>query len=133
MSALDHFTQSYIGTALWSSIDDEGTPLDSNRDSDDIAPETLARMQADCAAFYAAQSDAIHCEGAPVSREFDGSILAREAAIAGHDFWLTRCEHGAGFWDGDWPEPYATQLDKAARAFGNVDLYIGDDGRIHGG
>jgi len=25
-------------------------------------------------------------------------------AQAGHDFWLTRNGHGAGFWDGDWPE-----------------------------
>lgn len=22
--------------------------------------------------------------------------------MAGHDLWLTRNGHGAGFWDGDW-------------------------------
>lgn len=38
---------------------------------------------------------------------------------------------GAGFWDGDWPEPYAAQLTNASRRFGNVDLYIGDDGLIY--
>ncbi len=69
--------------------------------------------------------------GAPLANDFEGSIAAREAAMAAHDFWLTRCGHGAGFWDGDWPEPAATVLDNAAKAFGNVDLYVGDDGQIY--
>ncbi|QNP78372.1 hypothetical protein [Agrobacterium tumefaciens] len=69
--------------------------------------------------------------GAPLSREFEGSIAAREAAMAGHDFWLTRCGHGAGFWDGDWPEPAASVLTTASEEFGNVDLYVGDDGQIY--
>ncbi|OQM74930.1 hypothetical protein [Manganibacter manganicus] len=66
----------------------------------------------------------------PLANDFEGSIAAREAAMAGHDFWLTRCRHGAGFWDGDWPEPAATILDNAAKAFGNADLYIGDGGKV---
>lgn len=104
------FYRSYVATALWSSNDESdesgGNPLDQNYDIDDIADETLAQMQADCHAFY-------------------------EAAMAGHDFWLTRCGHGAGFWDGDWPEPAATALDNASKEFGNVDLYVGDDGQIY--
>ena len=51
--------------------------------------------------------------------------------MAGHDFWLTRCGHGAGFWDGDRPEPAATVLTKASKAYGEVDLYIGDDGKVY--
>lgn len=43
---------------------------------------------------------------------------------AGHDYWLTRNGHGAGFWDrgcqaGD-------QLTKIAHGFGAIDLYQGD-------
>lgn len=129
-SAEWHFFRSYVGTALWSS-NDGGEPLDDGRSIDDVAPETLDKMRADCAAFYAANSEHIHCDDAPLSRDFEGSIAAREAAMAGHDFWLTRCGHGAGFWDGDWPEPAATILEKAADAFGSVDLYVGDDGRVH--
>lgn len=126
-----HFFVSYVGAALWSSTDDQGEPLDDNRDRDDIATATLDAMRRDCAAFYAANELAIHCEDAPLSRDFEGSYPARQAAMAGHDFWLTRCGHGAGFWDGDWPEPYASQLDHAARAMGNVDLYVGDDGKVY--
>ncbi|MFC3724458.1 hypothetical protein [Neoaquamicrobium sediminum] len=135
-SAEWHFFRAYVGAALWSTNDESdesgGEPLDRNHDISDLSPWTAQAMLRDCAAFYVANSEHIHCDGAPLSREFEGSIAAREAAMAGHDFWLTRCGHGAGFWDGDWPEPAASALDKAAEAFGNVDLYLGDDGRIHG-
>lgn len=129
---LECFTCHYITTALWASVDDSGEPLD-NYDADDLAPETLERIKADCAAFYAANAAHIHCDGAPQARDFDStaSESEREAAQAGHDFWLNRCGHGAGFWDGGWPEPAASTLDSASKAAGNVDLYIGDDGRIY--
>jgi hypothetical protein len=51
--------------------------------------------------------------------------------MAGHDFWLTRNGHGAGFWDGDWTEPAATILTNAAKAFDECNLYLGDDQAIH--
>lgn len=50
---------------------------------------------------------------------------------AGVDFWLTRNGHGAGFWDGGWPE-HSDELTKLSKPYGSVDLYIGDDGLIHG-
>ncbi len=50
---------------------------------------------------------------------------------AGHDFWLTRCGHGAGFWDRGLGE-IGDRLTDAAHAAGNVDLYLGDDGKIYG-
>ena len=49
---------------------------------------------------------------------------------AGHDFWLTRNGHGAGFWDrglGD----LGRRLSDAAEVYGSVDLYPGEDGRIY--
>lgn len=46
---------------------------------------------------------------------------------AGHDFWLTRNHHGAGFWDGDWPEAAGETLTNAAHSYGETDLYKGDD------
>ena len=126
-----NFIASYIGAALWSSHDDDGEPLDSRFDISDLAPKTRKRMEADCAKFYSKMHKHIHCLGAPLASDWDGPIAGREAAQAGHDFWLTRCGHGAGFWDGDWPEPHATALDDAATSFGNVDLYVGDDGLIY--
>ena len=131
MSAPWSFIASYIGTALWSTCDDDGVPLDRSHDIGHLAAEARTRMEADCHAFYDANHRHIHCLGAPLAPAFEGPTAGREAAMAGHDFWLTRCGHGAGFWDGDWPEPHAAKLDGAARAFGNIDLYVGDDGMIH--
>lgn len=128
------FFRSYVGTALATTPNEtnaDGEYLDSNADISDISPETLESMLQDCAAFYFKNMGYIHCDGAPLANDIDGPIGAREAAMAGHDFWLTRCGHGAGFWDGDWPEPAATALDEASKEFGNVDLYVGDDGQIY--
>jgi hypothetical protein len=54
---------------------------------------------------------------------------------AGHDFWLTRNGHGAGFWDRNYnPSPlyYACQnLSGAAKAWGEASLYVGDDGLLY--
>jgi len=112
---IDVFTRQYLETALWSSLDDNGVPLDEGRDVHDFAPGALARAVADCTRFQAEHA----------------ADIASDLSQAGHDFWLTRCGHGAGFWDGDWPEPAATRLTAACKAFGGVDIYVGDDGKIH--
>lgn len=121
--ALSRFTASYIETALWSETDDTGQPLEDTFAPSDLDPEALARMQADCAAFYG-EHWAIILEG-PCRGRYEGPEQA------GHDFWLTRNSHGAGFWDGDWPEPAASILDEAAKKTGECSLYVGDDGDLY--
>lgn len=126
---LDEFLRAYLECALWSSTDNAddtgGEPLDANYDADDIAPESLERMRADCAAFLETENENI---------EASGTTLAQ----AGHDFWLTRNRHGAGFWDRyngkdeDILRAYRL-LTECSHAYGSVDLYIGDDGLIYCG
>lgn len=144
---LDAFTQGYIEALFFTEEEDlrsqkrahelaaDGlTPDDDESDESaaafeslypvgfsDLAPETLARIISDCDAFKAAT---VHIQ--PLMGE-DGYP---DEAHAGHDFWLTRNGHGAGFWDGDWPEPHASELDAAAKAAGSVDAYLGDDGKV---
>jgi hypothetical protein len=127
MPTLDGFTRAYIEAALWSSGVDDGDALDANYSMEDIAPETLATMIADCERFQ------VECDAELIASNMTPECNARYATheIAGHDFWLTRCGHGSGFWDGDWIEPAATKLTDSAHAFGNVDLYIGDDGMVY--
>jgi hypothetical protein len=116
---MDKFTTAYIEAALWSSTDnsdDSGCrPLDDNYSIEDIAHETLASILEDCKAF---QEDHAQDIGGNVEQ-------------AGHDFWLTRNHHGAGFWDGNWQVEVGARLTDASHAFGSVDLYIGDDGLIY--
>ncbi len=110
------FFNSYIETALWSSTDEEGTPLDDFANASDIEPETRRRMGADAQNF--------------LLRNWDD--IKDDLIKAGHDFWLTRNGHGAGFWDGDWPEAPGKRLTKASKEYGSFTLYVGDDGRIDG-
>lgn len=119
----DHppFIRGHISCALWSSTDnsrdDGGDPLDQNYDYCDLAPECVATMVKDCEDFQ--EANAADLEGL-------------DASDCGHDFWLTRNGHGAGFWDralgalGD-------RLSAACEPYGSAYLYVGDDGRIHHG
>lgn len=132
------FEEHMLTTALWSSngtqeVDGEEVTfmLDEQYGIEDIADETRAKLRDDALRFYAANTASIHCEGAPLANDFEGTTGERQAAMAGHDFWLTRCGHGAGFWDGDWPKAIGDALSEMARQAGNVDLYVGDDNKIY--
>jgi hypothetical protein len=124
---MNAFTRGYLETALWSSTNDGGDPLDDNYNLDDIHPDTLAQAVKDCDAFQAAHA-------ADIEAVYNACHNPKSWVLAqfGHDFWLTRNRHGAGFWDGDYPEPMATRLTEDAQAYGSIDLYVGDDGRIYG-
>jgi hypothetical protein len=123
---LSPFVRSYIETALWSSNDGDGVPLDSAKYADaELAEGTIAQFVADCERFQVAYEKLIAGLDDNVLRSFPP-----EDHIP-HDFWLTRNRHGAGFWDGDYPEPIATQLTELAHSFGECDLYVGDDGLLY--
>lgn len=116
---MDPFTIAYIEAALWSSTDNSddsgGRPLDANYGVEDFAAETMASILDDCKAFQETYAE-----------EVCGNIEQ-----AGHDFWLTRNRHGAGFFDGDWQADVCARLTEASHAYGSVDLYVGDDGLIY--
>lgn len=111
-AAFERFVAAYVSCALWSTNDNSneqgGEPLDKNYDADDILKATMREMRGDCLSFW---ND--HYE-----------LFRGREERAGHDFWLTREGHGAGFWDGGWPEPNATTLTKASEAYGSFDLYV---------
>jgi hypothetical protein len=117
---MDTFTRAYIECALWSSTDESdentgGEPLDKNYGPDDLSPDCLASMERDCAAFQATHYD----------------YFANDPRRAGSDFWLTRNRHGAGFWDGKWSRAIGEKLTQVSHAYGEVNLYVGDDGKIY--
>jgi hypothetical protein len=126
MSASQKFFHAYVMCALWSSTDnaDEsgGEPLDANYGSADIAEEAQAKMRADCDAFVDANARDL--------RRYVEAMGWDGEARAGHDFWLTRNRHGAGFWDRGLGE-LGNRLTDASHAFGECDLYVGDDGRLY--
>ena len=116
---LDTFLEAYIECALWSSTDNAddtgGAPLDDNYGPADLSPSCLASMTKDCRDFVSANLV---------------DLAGLDESQAGHDFWLTRNGHGAGFWDRGLGE-IGRRLTDACRPYGSVDLYVGDDGQIH--
>jgi len=118
---IDKFLQGYVMCALWSSTlgDDCGTPMDRDYGLQDLHESAFEVMVQDCADF---------CEG-------NASLLSLYSLAlswdhAGHDFWLTRNGHGAGFWDRGLGE-LGDKLSDVARQCGESNLYIGDDQEIY--
>ena len=110
----------YIGSALWSSNDDEDEPLDSNYDMSDLDKSVLNQAKKDLAKFW---------------KQAGGLLKGEDETQAAHDFWLTRNGHGAGFWDrtynNDEDGTKGDKLTKIAEKFGEINLYVGDDGKIY--
>jgi hypothetical protein len=117
LKELDEFTTQYLATALWAETDNTtesgGEPLDSNYAIVDFAPQAIERAIKDCAKF---QQDNVHI----LEQVY---AIGIEPSSCGHDFWLTRNHHGAGFWDNDYPKEHGKALTEAAHAFGELNPY----------
>lgn len=120
---LDPLTRQYLETALWSSTDTingvESVPLDKDHDISDIAQCSVNRAISDCATFE------------ELAKQADINLAAFGLEHVGHDFWLTRNHHGAGFWDGDYPDEIGKKLTEISDSFEELSPYIGDNGKIY--
>lgn len=133
------YVRDYCAAMLWASTDESddtgGQPMDASYTAADIAPESLADIRAQLANFlFKARRllrDATRTDNA--RSEYASHDVGRCASVArqtAHDFFLTRCGHGVGFWDrglGD----VGDALSELAKQAGEVWPYVGDDGRIY--
>lgn len=113
----ESFLRGYLTCAFWSSTDDAGEPLDRQYDTLNLAHSALEEAKRVCADFQA--NNAALLAQYPLGEEH-----------AGHDFWLTRNRHGAGFWDRGLGH-LGDELTKQAHAYGECSLYVGDDGKLY--
>ncbi|MBP7280327.1 MAG: hypothetical protein KBA66_02035 [Leptospiraceae bacterium] len=51
--------------------------------------------------------------------------------MLGHDLWLTRNSHGAGFWDRGYDKKISNLLTNAALSLGRCEVEAGDEGWLH--
>ena len=115
IDTLNTFQRAYFECALWSSTNDEGEPLDNDYDITDLSPETWDQMKKDCIDFVETNKELL-----------EGLIPSQ----SGHDFWLNRNGHGAGFWDRGLGE-VGNKLSEMCKLEGSIDLYVGDDKKIY--
>ncbi len=109
---MDRFTSAYADAALTDSTDDDGATLRVHG-LGRLAPDAVRRMRVDCATF--------RLEAGDLADEFDTRDVAS-------DFWMERNRRSfGGFFDGDYPQPAATELTRIARRFDPVELYLDDE------
>lgn len=125
---IEAFLSAYIECALWSSTDNSddsgGDPLDDNYNAEDIAPETHEQMLRDCESFCDANATLLEeCRLLSPASEWGFD------AQCGHDFWLSRNGHGAGFFDRGYAE-VGDKLQKACKPYGSVYLYVNEDDEL---
>ncbi len=127
MRKLDEFTRAYLECMLWAETDNSdergGDPLDKNYTPEDINDASLKQAVADGKRFQQDNSMAL------AVANYD-STLCSDTEMAGHDFWLTRNGHGAGFWDGDLDKDVGKVLTEACKGFGECSPYVAD-GKVH--
>lgn len=107
---IDTFLRGYMESALFSSTDPEGQPLDQWFDIDDMPLQASERMRRDCAKFMG----------------MAGSLLdAIDDERAGTLFWWNRNGHGSGFWDEDGLDPAVQKtLSQLSKKFGEQHLEL---------
>lgn len=121
--ALDSFTQGYIEAAFFTETGYRENGDLENATVAELAPETLADIVADCAAWQAQHESLL-------ALAYDRPDYSPEQA--GRDYWFTRNGHGAGFWDRKPLEAngLGEQLSQACR-YSEKDMYRGDNGLIY--
>ncbi len=128
-SDFPQFFHAYLVAALWSSTipegeeekpgEREGDPFDIHFTPDDFTEDALETLHAHALSFWSRMWFFIDNEDAPSNFR----SAPRNVTQAGHDFWLTQNDHGAGFWDGDWPK-YGNTFTKLAKCYPEMNLCI---------
>lgn len=118
---LEQMVNGYIECMMWSSpIDssdgDDATFRDFDYDIEDFEATALHDTIMDCFEFA--------CNTHHMWTLKDGTRAS--AAQIGHDFWLTRNHHGAGFWDGDYQFHHGEAMTAAAQRFKELNPFLLD-------
>lgn len=115
------FVKAYITAMLWSTsgTDSNGEEFEDLQ-SFELAPETVELVKLDCFKFCKENEDLL-------SQVYK---TADQYSSAGHDFWLTRAGHGAGFWDRGFGRVGDALTDRA-KEYKEQYPVIGDDNLIY--
>lgn len=121
--------EDYLASALWSSLnwdamDEQGEPTNFDHYCNiDFSGDARAKAQEDCDRFEELLNNTPAMGYASLA---DAMYDTQDASHVGHDFWLTRNGHGAGFWDGDYGD-YGDEITQVVDDnFGELNLFVLD-------
>lgn len=112
---IKRIVDNYLRCALWVA-DDENNFEDKT--IYDFSDEAERQAKKEIEWFVDAARDAI------VSTNISDDAI-------GHDLWLTRNNHGAGFWDRGYKKEDEEELSELCKILGEVWIELGDDGKIY--
>jgi len=92
-----------------------------------LSNDLLDRIRQDWYTFRE-QAEALGFDATEHRATTINSTEGDEWDYAAYDFILTRNHHGAGFWDGDWHDPWGDRLTELAHTFPQLESYLDDDG-----
>lgn len=118
---MDDDLDAYLDAALWTSDIEGGGP--------NFGASAKSHAKRELAKFYEAIAEPLMA----LRDMIEGGILPPlKPGILGHDFWLSRNGHGAGFFAREEAYgPTGKLLQEVARAFGEVAVFEGDDGELY--
>lgn len=116
---LEQMVNGYLEAAVWTDSPDDGTEWGQ------LSQDATEKAKKDCQSFALKA----HLAGIPLESLKDAAYQQ-----IGHDLWLTRNGHGAGFWDR--PKMYngqqiADHLSSLCKEMGGSALIQGDDGFLY--
>lgn len=118
---VNNFINGYIACMLWSTSGQtpDGEELEDLTEYP-LSQDAIDSIKADCEKFVNNNKDLL------------SEVYSRPTDYqnAGHDFWLTRNGHGAGFWDRGFGV-VGDALTARAQGFKELTPYIGDDEKIY--
>ena len=121
-SQIVEFINAYKECALWSTNDESdesgGVSLDRNYSVENMSSETIEYAEKDCREFIERNEELLNAVG--------------DYSQHGHDFFLTRNGHGAGFWCRNYGTIGELLTTSCKLYYPEVHLYVGDDGMIYG-
>ena len=110
---IDQIVSSYLETALWSTEEQENG----------LEGKSIADV--DKMSVQGAKKDVIDFLRQAETQAPD-ELQSYDAKALGHNLWLSRNGHGAGFFDEN-----NDKLQDIARNMKGVDMYLGDDGKVY--
>jgi hypothetical protein len=110
---IDKILNSYIETAIWAEESDENDL--QGKTINDVDKESVANSKIEIYNFIK-----------KAQQEASDELSAYDSETLGHNLWLSRNGHGAGFFDDN-----NDKLQNLARSMKPVDIYLGDDGKIY--
>jgi hypothetical protein len=121
MNDLDDFTLAYLEAAFFTSYDEYELNFNNQYTIQDINKEHLNEIKNECLNFQNENKQLL---------DTAIDLYNYNLKQAGHDFWLTRNGHGAGFFDRGL-ENIGKELTYKSHQLKESDLYLGDDNQLY--